>query len=150
MLALWGSGGIKAGECTPPARASAFTKKCSCGSCAVHFGSKSELPTAVLSSPPPPRCSHSNFFSQIAQGCSHSNFFFSASAPARKVAVAAVPCTLAQKVSFPLLSCGPPPPRCSHSNFFLKMRKAAATVVEVAVFLKNLSKINTFASKIAF
>ena len=47
MLALWGSGGIKAGGWMPPARASA---------------------------------------------------------PAKKVAVAAVPCILAQKVSFPLQS----------------------------------------------
>ena len=47
VLALWGSGGIKAGEGNPPARALAFTKK---------------------------------------------------------VAVAAVPCILAQKVSFPLQS----------------------------------------------
>ena len=71
MLALWGSGGIKAGEGMPPVRASASTKK---------------------------------------------------------VAVAAVPCVLAQKMSSALESGGHHPPRCSHSNFFLRLRRAAARV----------------------
>ena len=40
-------------------------------------GFKSELPTAVLRSPPHRAAATATFFSQIAQGCSHSNFFFS-------------------------------------------------------------------------
>ena len=42
-----------------------------------------------------------------------------------------------------------PPPAALQPQqlFFLKMRRAAATDVEIAFFLKNLSKINIFASK---
>ena len=94
VLALWGSGGIKAGERYPPARASPSTKK---------------------------------------------------------VAVAAVPCVLAQKVSSALESGGPPPTALQPQQlFFVKMRRAAATVVEISFFLKDHSKYNTFVSKIAF
>ena len=72
MLALWGSGGIKAGEGMPPARASA---------------------------------------------------------PAKKTAVAAVPCVLAQKVSSALDSGGPPPTALQPQQlFFLRLRRAAARV----------------------
>ena len=47
-----------------------------------------------------------------------------------------------------LQSRGPPPTALQPQQlFFLKMRRAAATEVEIAFFLKNLSKINTFASK---
>jgi len=61
-----------------------------------------------------------------------------ASAPAKKVAVAAVPCILAQKVSSALESGGPPPHR------------AAATATFFSQIAQGCSESETFSLEIAF
>ena len=72
MLALRGSGGIKAGEGQPPARAPASTEKVAVAAVPCVLAQK--VSSALESGGPPPHraAATATFFSQIAQGCSES------------------------------------------------------------------------------